>query len=477
MNILSKYGRLGYIMLFSTLFFGACEKSDTLGDEDALGETANSKVNRWVHNTMKQQYLWLDEIKDFGDYRSNAEPMTFFSLLISDNEKRKDTNGNEYYYSYIIDNNTTKTSHTNKDTYGIEFVAYKITNENRYELRVMYTLPGSAAEKSGIKRGHWIALNNGEKITTIDDIEQFLSGDAKLVTVIDYGELTIDESTGNYSPKIYDIQLAKSEITYDNPIVKNTIFNEESCNVGYLAYTHFTTGPDSYENVEYNNQLTKIFSNFKNENVTKLIIDLRYNGGGYLSCAQHLASLMSREEHKENIFCKVIRNSQSPYSNNVFKINENNLGYLDLNDIYFIISEYTASASEALINGLKPFSNLNVYTVGTRSEGKNLASNNFVNEGLKWEIQPITGKVCNMNDDGNYGSGFAPDYKIDEFDGENYGWYWGEFGTKEDKIIEFIIDEKINGATTKSINNQTEKQSVYINKKETRSISSLERKK
>ena len=114
----------------------------------------------------------------------------------------------------------------------MEFVAYKSTNEKRYELRVVYTLPGSAAEKSGIKRGHWIALNNGEKITTIDDIEQFLSGDAKLVTVIDYGALPIDESTGHYSPKIYEIQLAKSEITYDHPIVKNTIFTYEILNLG-----------------------------------------------------------------------------------------------------------------------------------------------------------------------------------------------------------------------------------------------------
>ena len=472
--------KIWFLLLLSALFLNACDNTNTLGDEDPLDVvTTNARVNTRVHGVMNAHYLWLDELKKLSEYRINQEPELFFETLISDNEKKTSSSGYTYYYSYIQNNNTTKAMHTKEDTYGIEFIAYRIINSQnefqRYELRVMYVLPGSPAEKSGVKRGHWIYTIDGNYLNTVADVEKIYSGSNKTLQVFDYGNLTVD-SEGYYQPATFTVNLQPSIQMYDNPILKDTIFELPTCNMGYVAYNHFTTGPDNFENSEYDNHLTQIFSGFKSQNVSKLIVDLRYNPGGYLYCAQHFASLISHKEHVGNVFSKVIRNPKSPYQDSFYYITDNEIGNLNIDEVYFIITEFTASASEALINGLKPFSGIDVKVVGTRSEGKNLASNNFANDELLWEIQPIVGKVSNMNDESNYSNGISPDYVIDEFDTSNYGLYWGELGTTDDIMINLIV-QKFNGEEEEETRATSGRYSGFITKDAVKSVSSLDSKK
>ena len=312
----------------------------------------------------------------------------------------------------------------------------------------MYVLPGSPAEKAGLKRGMWIGKINNSYINDISILNSLYSGGELVLEVEDYRNVYFGEAE---APEVKSLTVSGAIEMYNNPILKDTVFSLENENVGYLAYNHFTTGPNSFENKQFDDELVDVFRKFHASEVSKLIIDLRYNPGGYLDCCRHLASLMARKEDSNEIFCKVTHNSASGYSPSIYKIQDKSTSNVDISsiklnttDLYFITGQYSASASEALINGFKAFDGINVISVGMTTEGKNLASNNFRNDDLGWELQPITGKVSNKNDNSDYFNGLKPTYELDEFNTREYGYYWGDFGTKDDGVKNFVINKITN---------------------------------
>ena len=121
-----KWINICFFILSGSLILSSCDNTDVLGDEDDITKLeGNKRVNNWIHTTMKSYYYWLGEIKDFNSYQTDTNPEQFFASLISSKEKKTDSNGKEYFYSYITDNNTTKSIHENENSYGIEFVDRK----------------------------------------------------------------------------------------------------------------------------------------------------------------------------------------------------------------------------------------------------------------------------------------------------------------------------------------------------------------
>ena len=88
---------------------------------------------------------------------------------------------------------------------------------------------------------------------------------------------------------------------------------------------------------------------------------------------------------------------------------------LNMSKIYVLTSSYTASASEAVINGLKPYlGNENVIIIGDQTEGKNVAMRAFQDERFNFILWPVVAYVFNANGEGDYSSGFKPDYELIE---------------------------------------------------------------
>ena len=125
--------------------------------------------------------------------------------------------------------------------------------------------------------------------------------------------------------------------------------------------------------------MNNAFLAFKNENITDLIIDLRYNGGGSVRTATYLGAMITGQ-FSEQVFSKQVWNekvlaSVTPeYFINRFpnQINNGmiteNINSVNLSTIYFIVSGSSASASELVINSLRPY--VDVKLVGTRTVGK-----------------------------------------------------------------------------------------------------------
>ncbi|MFT6893997.1 MAG: carboxyl-terminal processing protease, partial [Algoriphagus sp.] len=165
------------------------------------------------------------------------------------------------------------------------------------------------------------------------------------------------------------------------------------------------------------NETDAIFAKFKAAGVNNLIVDFRYNGGGFVSSAVNLASLIAPGIRNTDVFSKTKYNSfimeQIPELRDVkttFLAKNENLGNtLSGNRIYILTSNRTASASELIVNGLKPY--MDVFLIGNTTTGKNVGSIPFEDEANpenKYGILPIVTQSFNSLDQSDYTTGFKP---------------------------------------------------------------------
>jgi hypothetical protein len=109
---------------------------------------------------------------------------------------------------------------------------------------------------------------------------------------------------------------------------------------------------------------------------------------------------------------------------------------LNLNKIYILTGSQTASASEAVINGLIPYMGAeNVILIGTKTEGKNVAMSSFKNETHGLTLWPVIAYVSNANNEGEYSEGFEPTYKLNE----NTITQWYPLGNPEEYLLKNTI--------------------------------------
>jgi len=123
----------------------------------------------------------------------------------------------------------------------------------------------------------------------------------------------------------------------------------------------------------YDSQLNAAFGTLKSANVTDLVLDLRYNSGGSINSATKLASMITGQ-FTGQLFAKQQWNSkaQAYYESSNPSSLENRfvggLNSLQLNKVYILTTKGTASASELVINCLKPY--INVVQIGDVTIGK-----------------------------------------------------------------------------------------------------------
>ncbi|MGL4292925.1 MAG: S41 family peptidase [Bacteroidales bacterium] len=410
-----------FLFAFSAIISGCSNEEDNLLDQEVT-------LNRWIHNQMKGNYLWLEEIKEAKYYNTSADPQEFFKSLISSNEM-KTRNGTTYWYSYMEKKvQSTRVSNAPRNTYGIEFVLYSFANVDYYYARVLYVIPGSPAEKCGVRRGMWIKKINSEEITSAN-WKLLQSGNGAKLEVYE-GVLT------NNIQNTRVINLGSQESLYETPFLKDTVLvGTDGTKVGYLAYTHFSTGPTGPTDITYDNQMRDVFGKFKSRGVREFILDMRYNPGGYLSCATLLSSLLIPQSKVGEVFSRVTYNPASKMSDmsEFFSSQDNNL---NLSRVYVLAGSHTASASEAVINGLMPM--MDVVILGEKTEGKNLGSVTFQDSRFDWILHPIVATISNAKGEGDYWKGINPT-KGCEYNEFQSVAPLGALGTPDDALIQMAL--------------------------------------
>jgi C-terminal processing protease CtpA/Prc len=215
---------------------------------------------------------------------------------------------------------------------------------------------------------------------------------------------------------------------------------------GYLMYTFFASGIG--EGIEYNNEMDQIIANFKAQGITDLIVDLRYNSGGYVDAAINLASLIGKNIDESKVFFRREYNSTVTDYFNITETDEvvrfiakaQNVGNSLSGNLYVLTGTETASASELVINGLRPF--MPVKLIGEVTYGKNVGSIPVYEEdnpANRWLMLPIVMKSFNSNGQSDYSNGFIPDLEVDE------GIYLLPIGDREEPLLSAALAQIAGG--------------------------------
>ena len=396
------------VLILIGISFSACKKT-VIADGNYgnnLTSTSDSAANTWIYNTMKEYYLWADQMPGLSSTAIQSKPTDYFYTLLYgyDTIDR---------FSWIDSSAAHLTNQLNgiNTVLGIKYNAfYADYAQTNIVFSIAYVLKGSPAEKAGLKRGDIIYKVDGNLIT-INNYQSILQN----------ATLTIELATFNnnlFTGTGTTIKITKAELQ-TNPILKDTVIEWGGKKVGYLNYIQFLNS--------YDDSLRNVFSRFKQYKsigIDELVLDLRYNGGGYVTSSDLLTTLIVKDlsgkvgsvinkKVYNATYTEVLKkdNNPSDFVTN-FKMESANLS--NLNRIFILTSNNTASASELIINNLKPF--MEVILIGEHTYGKNVGSFTITDTKNRWAfgLQPITFKITNSKDESNYGSinGFTPDYSL-----------------------------------------------------------------
>ena len=400
------------ILLSLPLFiFSSCSSDDDgITKPDPKSPTY---VNDWIYKQMGMYYLWNETLPANPD--KSLSPDKFFDTLLNKSDR----------FSWIESNYEElqeSLSGINTGDIGFEYMYYR-SNTNLDVLigQIAYVKPNTPAQHIGLKRGDIFTHIDGVRITT-SNWRTILSGQNSTLQIT-----FVDSNLENPKNKVID----KISKYTENPVYMDSTYTVGNKKIGYLVYNFFANDNGSGDK-QYDLELNKVFAGFKSKGITDLVLDLRYNSGGSMLSGVILSSLIVPDLSTDKIFSSVQFNSlyQAAYVKKygaeslidkfmdkieVSRIKQeklNNLG--TIKSLYVLTSSSTASASEMLINGLKPY--MNVYLIGATTYGKNVGSYTIYDEENsstnKWGMQPIVLKYFNSNGTSDFEKGFTPDEEL-----------------------------------------------------------------
>ncbi len=376
-----------------------------------------TQKDRWIETQMKQYYLWYADMPAVKETSYFNDPETFFKSLLS--KKCRNGKGDTFSYFEETDDTTEGVSSSifldDTSTYGFDFALYAdpTGKTTRRMARVLYVLADSPAAKAGLRRGDWIVSINGHNITT-NNSSELIKGDAITLSVCDLG-LKLSGETVEYAwSEATDLNLSASVYIESNPFYYVGIIDDTSYSgkkVGYLMYDHFAEGTDT-ENTKYKDAMKDYFAYFKSNGVTDFILDLRYNPGGLASCVTDLCSYLAPASCLGQPLFTLKYNDLNTGSNKTMTLHTDAAAEnLNLSTLYVITSQYTASASEATIQCLKPYMDVKVF--GNTTVGKNCASLEFKSN-YGFTLHPIVAYLYDSKGESDYEDGINPDYYYNE---------------------------------------------------------------
>jgi len=391
------------VCLLILSFVFSCKKEVTVSGTNTT--PTSTDVNNWIYQSMNTYYLWSTNMPALAKTNLTIDPMNYFTSILYDY-------GNTDRFSWIDSSSTNLINQLNgvNKILGVKLNSFLIDNtkpSGDIALVIAYVIKGSPAEKAGLKRG--------DIILTVDDQTINAKNYSTILqnTTLKLGLGAFANNTFSSTGK--NLTLTKVEIQI-NPILIDTVINWSGKKVGYFSYTQFLTS--------FDDSLKALFGRFKTKGINELVIDLRYNGGGYVSSSDLLTDLIVKDlgARVNNVMNKKIYNDTYTQAlikqsgNSAFVTNfqnePNNIS--NLSRVFMLTSNNTASASELIINNLKPF--MDVILVGEHTYGKNVGSFTITDDKKRWNygLQPITFKTVNSLGQSDYGTvnGFLPNYQV-----------------------------------------------------------------
>ena len=323
-------------------------------------------ANTFAWNEMNFYYLWKAEVASAMEKWQNwEEPIAKVAAI-----RYKDVRGEDIdRWTMLTDDFSSFTGsvsgHTR--TLGLDYRLYYYDEaRTRVCAVVTFAYEGSPAAEAGIGRGAVIRKVDGREMTPDNYRELVRNG------LLGGGTVTLGFSDGR------SVTLTAVDM-YENPVHTVRILErEDGRKVGYLHYASFTL--DSCQD------LVDAFKRFTDEGIDELVLDLRYNGGGYVIAESVLASMLAPVSAVEagSVLSQMVYNAtlskeikdgttcfQTTFTFRVdgaLQVVTTAGSNPDLPRLYVLTSGSSASASEALICELKPY--MDVIVIGARTTGK-----------------------------------------------------------------------------------------------------------
>jgi carboxyl-terminal processing protease len=402
MNIKNRLIKNMLMLLVAALAFSSC--TDPAEEPDNY----TAQVNNGIKELMKEWYLWNDQVPSIDVSKYSDPEAALNALTYKPTDK----------WSFMMDTVEFKKYFEEGKVSGFGTGLQLDENNN---LRVTFVYQNSPAAQKGITRGYKISKLNGTNVSTL------LSNNS-INSALDNN--TINFQFVDLSGNTKDISLTKQELNI-NTVLHKSVETVGNIKVGYLVFESF---------IETSNaELDEAFAYFKSEGVTELVLDLRYNGGGSLEVSNHLASLIGAGKTSGKKYVELTYNKDKQAENQAFTY-ESPANALQLDRVFVIATKSSASASEALIVGLKPY--LPVFVIGDDTHGKPVGMNIFTIG--KYAVAPITFKVVNSVGEGDYFSGI----KANSYTSDNLNY---DFGDERENSLKQALYYIQNGSFDNSI--------------------------
>jgi len=343
-------------------------------DEPLLAPEEESLRNELVQ-LMEQWYFWHDKLPQEVDIFAYGSAQEMLQALRHQPFDR---------WSYMVEKEVFDQYFEQGELIGWGF-GLKFDQEDN--LRISYVTPGSPADGAGVTRGMKVTAINGKPLASINDVEAEFGADAIGVTV----PFTFERTDGT----TLNTPLTK-EVINIKPVLHRSIIEHGNQKTGYVVFNNFIAAGEQ--------PLVETFQHFQSEGVDDVVLDLRYNGGGILSLAEKLGGMIAGSNVSGKLMVQIEHNTLRSSENNDFNFAEPSIS-LNLNRLVVITTGSSASASEAIINGLKPY--IDVKTVGQDSYGKPVGSYSFAVG--DYAVLPISFRLINADGEADYFEGIPVD--------------------------------------------------------------------
>ena len=332
----------------------------------------------YVRDVLQQYYFWYDQLP-------NTSPAGFASpeaYLDAVRYRTLDTT-----FSYITSKAENDAFYS--DSQVIRFgIGYKQTGD--LELRVTEAYPDGPAAEAGIERGHYLLEVNGKPVAD-------LIKSSEIATIFGPNQIGVTAEIAWRAPggPVRRATLSKRLVTI--PTVSQTaLVKAGSSRVGYIHFRNFVQPSTE--------ALNTAFQQLRDQGATDLVLDMRYNGGGLVSVAQHLAGLIGGAPLVGQVFVQFTHNDKQTSRNTAFRF-ESKPQALGVSRLVVIATRASASASEAIINGLRPY--MDVKLIGDTTYGKPVGQYGF--DVCEKVLYPVAFLVTNARGQADYFSGISAD--------------------------------------------------------------------
>ncbi len=401
-----KHNRFLLVVMLAASIFTSCKKDNGTGTTPAPIPTptpiatADDKLKDTVLLYARDIYLWYNQIPAAFNPRTYADPDKIMQAIRPYSIEPGFTAPVDRFSFAMKQVDWNNLSSGISADFGLGIFFFAST-----DLRVKSVERESPAGKAGIRRG-WkiIKLNGNSSITTSTADINFV---VDAVFTNKHTVFTFLKPDGTTTDITLDAGSYKT-----HPVILDSVYSISSKKIGYMVFGSFLG-----DTTEIYNEFNRVFNRFASAGVNDVIIDLRYNGGGYVSVAEKLSNYLSPSSANGSLMMTQKYNDK--YSQYNTSANFKKTGAVNLPRVFFIVSSSSASASELVINNLKPV--MDVKLIGRNNTyGKPVAF--FPIAVGDWYIFPVSIRSTNQVGSGNYFNGFTPDAIV----GDGLDKDWGD---------------------------------------------------